>query len=245
MEPRQQPPAKRHQPLPNPGAWSTDAGLRCCLLSGGASRRMGRDKALLPHPAGGCWLDHSLRQLAALGAPLTLLSGHDSHLSRASQLAASLAVPLELLHEPSPPQGPLIALGRLMHHYPNQLLLLCPVDMPALDLATLRQLLRAASSADSSQSSQPSQSDSSQLDPSQPSLIHVAHDGSQAQPLLGLYPADGRHRRSLEASLAGGERSLQRWLAVVGSRAVVLPAGPLLNANRPGDLDQFNRWDGS
>jgi molybdopterin-guanine dinucleotide biosynthesis protein A len=195
---------------------------------------MGRDKALLPHPAGGCWLDHSLRQLAALGAPLTLLSGHDSHLSRANQLAASLAVPLELLHEPSPPQGPLIALGRLMRHYPNQLLLLCPVDMPALDLATLRQLLRAASSADLSQ-----------LDPSQTSLIHVAHDGSQAQPLLGLYPADGRHRSSLEASLAAGERSLQRWLAVVGSQAVPLPAGPLLNANRPGDLDQFNRGDGS
>jgi len=232
MEPRQQPPAKRQQPLPNPGAWSTDAALRCCLLSGGASRRMGRDKALLPHPAGGCWLDHSLRQLAALGAPLTLLSGHDSHLSRASQLAASLAVPLELLHEPSPPQGPLIALGRLMHHHPNQLLLLCPVDMPALDLATLRQLLQAASSTDLSQ-----------LDPSQTSLIHVAHDGSQAQPLLGLYPADGRHRRSLEASLAGGERSLQRWLAVVGSQAVALRAGPLLNANRPGDLDQFNRGD--
>ena len=229
MEPRQQPPAKRHQPLPNPGAWSTAAGLRCCLLSGGASRRMGRDKALLPHPAGGCWLDHSLRQLAALGAPLTLLSGHDSHLSRASQLAASLAVPLELLHEPSPPQGPLLALGRLMHHHPNQLLLLCPVDMPALDLATLRQLLLVANAADSSQ----------------PRLIHVAHDGCQAQPLLGLYPADGRHRRSLEASLAAGERSLQRWLAVVGSQAVVLPAGPLLNANRPGDLDQFNCWDGS
>jgi molybdopterin-guanine dinucleotide biosynthesis protein A len=216
---------------------------------------MGSDKALLPHPAGGCWLDHSLRQLAALGAPLTLLSGHASHLSRASQLAASLAVPLELLHEPSPPQGPLIALGRLMRHHPNQLLLLCPVDMPALDLATLRQLLQAASSADSSQSSQTdlsqadssqsSQTDLSQADSSQPSLIHVAHDGSQAQPLLGLYPADSRHRRSLEASLAGGERSLQRWLAVVGSQSVPRPAGPLLNANRPGDLDQFNRWDGS
>jgi molybdopterin-guanine dinucleotide biosynthesis protein A len=119
-----------------------------------------------------------------------------------------------------------------MRHHPNQLLLLCPVDMPALDLATLRQLLQAASSTDLSQ-----------LDPSQTSLIHVAHDGSQAQPLLGLYPADGRHRRSLEASLAGGERSLQRWLAVVGSQAVALRAGPLLNANRPGDLDQFNRGD--
>jgi molybdopterin-guanine dinucleotide biosynthesis protein A len=47
----------------------------------------------------------------------------------------------------------------------------------------------------------------------------------------------------LEASLAAGERSLQRWLAVVGSQVVPLPAGPLLNANRPGDLAQFNRWD--
>ena len=75
-----------------------------------------------------------------------------------------------------------------MEHHPNQLLLLCPVDMPALDLATLRQLLLASSSADSSHSIQP---DSIQL-----SLIHVAHGGSQAQPLLGLYPAD---RRQLSA----------------------------------------------
>ena len=122
-----------------------------------------------------------------------------------------------------------------MDHHPNQLLLLCPVDMPALDLATLRQLLVTSSSADSSHSIQP--------DSIQPSLIHVAPDGSQAQPLLGLYPADGRHRSNLEASLAGGEPSLQRWLAVVGSQAEPLPAGPLLDANRPGDLDQFNCWD--
>jgi molybdopterin-guanine dinucleotide biosynthesis protein A len=61
--------------------------------------------------------------------------------------------------------------------------------------------------------------------------------------LLGLYPADRRHRRSLEASLTAGERSLQRWLAQVGSQAKRLPAGSLLNANRPGDLATFNRWE--
>ena len=41
--------------------------LRCCLLSGGDSRRMGRDKALLPHPEGGTWLERSLGLLAAGG----------------------------------------------------------------------------------------------------------------------------------------------------------------------------------
>jgi molybdopterin-guanine dinucleotide biosynthesis protein A len=178
---------------------------------------MGRDKALLPHPAGGCWLDHSLRQLAALGAPLTLLSGHDSHLCRASQLAASLAVPLELLHEPSPPQGPLIALGRLMRHHPNQLLLLCPVDMPALTGAALHQLLAAASV--------------------EPALIHLAHDGRRLQPLLGLYPSSAAIRSSLAAAVAAGERRLQGWLETQPCRSVSLDPVALCNVNRPEELD--------
>ena len=41
--------------------------LRSCLLSGGSSRRMGRDKALLHHPSGGTWLEHGLVTLAELG----------------------------------------------------------------------------------------------------------------------------------------------------------------------------------
>jgi len=47
---------------------------------------MGRDKALLPHPAGGTWLEHGLRLLAELRAPITLLSRHDSHLQLARHL---------------------------------------------------------------------------------------------------------------------------------------------------------------
>ncbi|MFS6827336.1 hypothetical protein AAF143_10455 [Cyanobium sp. ATX-6F1] len=67
---------------------------------------MGRDKALLPHPEGGSWLERSLRLLALAGAPITVLSRHPSHLDLARAIAPSLAVPLEILEEPAPWEGP-------------------------------------------------------------------------------------------------------------------------------------------
>lgn len=190
---------------------------------------MGRDKALLAHPSGDTWLERSLALLAELGAPVTLLSRHRAHGTlarawaerslggaRACSPAEAGAPALEVVLEPAPWQGPLLALARLMEHYPNERLLLCPVDMPCLDLATLADL-RAAATAD-------------------PARIHTAHDGSRLQPLLGVYPADGLHRQSLATFTAAGGRSLQRWLAGVGHTPVPLPAGPLRNANRPEDL---------
>lgn len=187
--------------------------LRACLLSGGASRRMGRDKALLPHPDGGSWLEHSLRLLAQLGAPISLLSRHRPHLKQAAALAPDLAVSLEALEEPAPWEGPLRALDRLMERYPGERLLLCPVDMPWLDLSSLWQLLEQADGA--------------------PQRIHVAHDGGRRQPLLGVYPADQPQRASLQAHLARGHRSLQGWLEAVGVQEVPLAAAPLRNANDP------------
>lgn len=190
---------------------------------------MGRDKALLPHPSGDTWLERSLALLAELGAPVTLLSRHRAHGAlarawadrslggpRACSRDETGATALEVMQEPAPWQGPLLALARLMEHYPNERLLLCPVDMPWLDVATLTDL-RAAATAD-------------------PARIHTAHDGSRLQPLLGLYPADDQHRQSLATFTAAGGRSLQRWLAGVGYTPVSLSAGPLRNANRPEDL---------
>jgi len=106
--------------------------LRACLLSGGESRRMGRDKALLPHRAGGTWLERCLRLLA--------------HLELAEELALKLAPgsPVTALAEPPPWEGPLLALHRLMQQHPNEQLLLCPVDMPELSLAALQTLLASA-----------------------------------------------------------------------------------------------------
>ena len=146
--------------------------LRCCLVSGGESRRMGRDKALLPHAEGGTWLERTLLLLARLNAPITLLSRHRAHLDLAEELALQLApgAPMKALAEPPPWEGPLLALHRLMEQHPDERLLLCPVDMPDLSLAALQALLAGTATGS-------------------PIRLQLAHDGERLQPLLGLYPS--------------------------------------------------------
>jgi molybdopterin-guanine dinucleotide biosynthesis protein A len=199
--------------------------FRSCLLSGGASRRMGRDKALLPHPAGGTWLDHALELLLALGQPVTLISRHRAHGLRADALMAERGAgslftpPLAVFREPPPWDGPLRALARLMERHPEERLLLCPVDMPWLDGPTLEALIAAAA-----------------VDPDR-DRIHLAHDGQRLQPLLGLVPASTARRCRLEAALEAGERGIQSWLAGEAWAAVPLEARLLRNINHSADLD--------
>jgi len=177
---------------------------------------MGQDKALLPHPEGGTWLERSLLLLAELAAPVTLLSRHPRHLALARALAAA-PLPITAVPEPPPWEGPLLALHRLMALHPDRLLLLCPVDMPALTPAVLRKLLEAASA--------------------EPAVIHLAHDGRRLQPLLGIYPSTAAIRSSLASAVAAGERRLQSWLETQPSRSVALDPGALRNVNRPEEID--------
>jgi molybdopterin-guanine dinucleotide biosynthesis protein A len=197
------------------------SGLRACLLSGGASRRMGMDKALLPHPAGGTWLEFSLGRLAALPLPITLVSHHRAHHALARPLRDALGQPITLLEEPPPREGPLLALERLMQHHPGQGLLLCPVDMPWLENAALAALLATAVTGAGTSSC--------------PAAIHLAHDGQRLQPLLGVYPAHAGLRRRLHAFTTAGGRRLQDWLAGEAVVPVPLPPAGLRNANRPDD----------
>ena len=195
--------------------------LRACLLSGGESRRMGRDKALLPHPEGGTWLERTLLLLAQLNAPITLLSRHPDHLALAQQLAARLPA-ITALAEPPPWEGPLLALHRLMQQHPDEQLLLCPVDMPYLTLTALHQLLAAAGDAAAATS---------------PTRLHLAHDGERLQPLLGLVPSSAPVRNHLAAAVDHGERRLQSWLATQTIQPVPLDPRAIRNVNRP-EADQ-------
>lgn len=180
---------------------------------------MGRDKALLSHPEGGTWLERTLLLLAQLQAPITLLSRHRAHLELAEALRAELkarGVALELIAEPPPWEGPLLALHRLMERHPEQRLLLCPVDMPDLSLAALTQLTSS--------------------EHSKPGCIQLAHDGERLQPLLGIYPSDRAIARSLATATARGERRLQSWLNSQTCIAMKLDAGAIRNVNHPVEL---------
>ncbi|MFM7286004.1 MAG: molybdenum cofactor guanylyltransferase [Cyanobium sp.] len=198
-----------------PLAPALDLPLRACLLSGGESRRMGRDKALLPHPEGGTWLERTLLLLGQLEAPITLLSRHPAHLALAPAAITALA-------EPPPWEGPLLALHRLMQRHPEQHLLLCPVDMPDLTLATLHTLLAAAGDAATDGC---------------PTRLHLAHDGERLQPLLGLYPSSTPIRMHLAAAVQRGERRLQSWLAALPCGPVPLDPRAIRNVNRPGPIN--------
>jgi molybdopterin-guanine dinucleotide biosynthesis protein A len=174
---------------------------------------MGQDKALLPHPEGATWLERSLRLLAELEAPITLLSRWPNHLA----MAEALELPqLEAVAEPPPWEGPLLALHRLMERHPDEQLLLCPVDMPGLNLAALTTLLNVGDT--------------------RPERIQLAHDGNRCQPLLGLYPATADPRRSLADTIARGERKLQIWLAGQPCDHVLLPLEVIRNRNHPSEL---------
>lgn len=174
---------------------------------------MGSDKALLPHPEGGTWLERTLRLLATQRQPITLLSRWPEH----GKLAQAMNLPaLEIFSEPPPWEGPLLALHRLMERHPQERLLVCPVDMPQLQPVVLNGLVAAAAA--------------------EPRRVHVAHDGQRRQPLLGVYPSHAALVASLSSCVQRGERRLQAWLDTIPCSDVPFTANLLHNINRPEQL---------
>ena len=190
--------------------------LSICLLSGGNSLRMGRDKALLPHPDGGVWLTAMVDRLKPLDLPLRVLSRHPSH---AAQLADRSDLTVQL--EPAPWHGPLQALARVLSPLPGEALLVVPVDMPCLSTGVLRQLIEAWHR--------------------QPDLVAVTHDGDRLQPLLAVIPSGPPFQSLLVKQLVAGHQCWMDWLEQVPYHTVPLSSEALLNANRPEDLAALYR----
>ena len=185
--------------------------LSACVLSGGLSRRMGRDKALLPHHSHPTWLEHISALLLQLHLPVQVLTRHREHLQLQQRLPT---VKVQL--EPPPWLGPLQGMARVLPRDGNFALFTAPVDMPRLQCSDLQEILWAWQ------------------DNTDEAVI--ASDGNRLQPLLGIYPGGpGQHSSMLEVlNCANG--CWMDWLEQIPYRSVRLRADRLLNCNRPADL---------
>lgn len=110
----------------------TDAALAGIVLAGGQSRRMGRDKALLP------WKESSL--LAHMQALLRDAAAHP--------VVVSGAYPdFDGVVDVIPGLGPLGGLHSVVQALPDGVAWVVPVDMPRLDVALLHRLRDAPEAA--------------------------------------------------------------------------------------------------
>lgn len=185
--------------------------LKGCLLCGGESKRMGFDKALIPHPRGGVWLTALIEELLKLSLPLIVVSRHQAHKELLIEYKD-----LFFLQEPPPWNGPLQALSRVLSDQPGQPLLVLPIDMPCLTGDVLQVLIEAWRN--------------------NPDQVAVAHDGKQLQPMLAVIPSAVPFQPLLMEQIGRGELRWQDWLVKVPFQHVALPPDSLLNANRPEDL---------
>jgi len=172
---------------------------------------MGRDKALIPHPQGGCWLTHCIELTRQQGLTVHVVSSHSSH-----QLLASTLDGVICRSDPFPGKGPLAALSAVFGKTKALGLLVMPVDMPWLESTTLDQLIGVWRE--------------------NPSVAVVSHDGNRLQPLFAIYPNNSVYRTTMLLQLASDQLRMLDWLHQVPYQKLVLPEALLRNANCPADL---------
>lgn len=107
--------------------------IMAAILCGGASRRMGQDKARLPHPEGGTLLDRAVSLGTESCGNVILLSGDGRRYSELGLLE---------LADTRTDSGPLAGLVAALRHVQPASLLLFAVDMAGLEIRHLEALIR-------------------------------------------------------------------------------------------------------
>ncbi|MEM9264829.1 MAG: molybdenum cofactor guanylyltransferase [Cyanobacteria bacterium P01_F01_bin.13] len=191
------------------------------ILAGGQSRRMGRDKALLPLP-------HSGKQ--------TLLQ-HICHIAQACVSRTYVLTPwperyrellppaVELLQEVPAKAGPMVALGqgwsRVVEDTPiPDWLLVLACDLPALEADVLQMWQQELTTVQSG------------------AIAALPKHDNRWEPLCGFY-----HRRcipSLKQAITANTLSFQKWLANETVWQLPLTNSHMLqNCNNPTEWQQF------
>jgi|SRR6056297_2956598 len=182
------------------------------VLCGGKSTRMGRNKAELPHPAGGSYLEFAIRRLHPL-CDQVCIAGDNAAVQSTEAFAQTT-----VLRDPVVDAGPVAGLAAAMafaRQHAHDAILLTPVDTPLLTTHHLQELSVAANQ------------NRDQL------ICAISHDRGRRQPLLAIYPA--HFESMIEALLRSPDRSLDRWIDSQTYVAVPLPAVACQNINTPED----------
>ncbi len=180
------------------------------VLAGGASRRMGQDKALLRLPGAATLLETAVAALREAGLDVAVsFSTREQH--RAVEAALGGPPSPRIVIDERPGRGPLGGLHAALRAFPGRYVLLVACDMPRLDAAVLQAMARAPRDAD----------------------ILMPRSGGHLQPLHALYgPAC---LPVADDMLAQGQLALKGLLDAPGLRVRYLDDAWLLRAgaNRP------------
>ena len=188
------------------------AALAGVVLAGGASRRMGRDKATMAHPDGRgiTMVEHIVTVLATHCSPVLVVAAPGQALP---ELSAA-----QVLRDEVRGVGPLLATGRGLRaaaEAGRERAFVCAGDMPYL-CAALVDRLGAHRGAD----------------------VVLPWDGRDHY-LAGVYRTDLAAR--IDALVADGRRSMRALTdTVLTQRVVMAPTRALLNVNSEADLP--GRW---
>lgn len=181
------------------------------VLTGGASSRMGRTKALV-----------EVRGIPMASIVATALSdGGCAEVALVGGEPGVLApVGVQVVPDRYPDAGPLGAvLTALAHFSACSHVMVAACDLPGLDAATVGSLLRAAESA--------------------PDCDAVVARTDRLQPACAVWNRASIDR--IEACFADGERAVRRVLAQLVVQEVAVAPSALLNVNRPDDVPRSGR----
>jgi molybdopterin-guanine dinucleotide biosynthesis protein A len=185
----------------------TSGPLAAVVLAGGASRRMGRDKATLPY-LGGTLLEYVLKVVKQRCAPVFVIAAPGQQIP---------SVDAEVLRDDVRGVGPLVATGRGLRAAAEAGLpraFVCAVDMPFLDPVLIDLLVAASRNLTAD--------------------VVLPWDGRDHF-LAGLYRTSLVDR--INELVAAGERSMVALANSVETQRIVVPDGrSLTNVNSAADL---------
>ncbi len=186
------------------------------MLAGGIGRRFGGDKAQAV-VAGARLIDRALAATAAFD-PVWVVAGTPE---RAADLAPMLPDPTRVVPDDAPGAGPIGGIATALRLAGRGWVAVLAVDLPLIDVGWWKALMAAADAAQATLAAP----DATDTYADGPRAVVARGPDGRWEPLAALYHS-GLAAMATERAAAGGDRSLQRFLAASDARPVPFEALP-------------------